>query len=126
MLDKLMGGIATLSSVYYKPADLFVKRVRDRINERLDQESEGLEVAQKTEYVDSTGVSKSEYIKQAVVQSTTSYTADLLDILADDGNKSKASAIDDLLGGTAVQQVKKTSPIDDLLGLGSSSEQPSS
>lgn len=71
ILDKLMSGISTLSSVYYKPADLFVKKVRDRINERLDNETEGIiegvPTSKVADYVDSAGVSRSEYIKQAVV-----------------------------------------------------------
>jgi len=29
-----------LSSVYYKPPEAFVKKIRDRINERLDLENE--------------------------------------------------------------------------------------
>jgi hypothetical protein len=30
-----------LSSVYYKPPETFVKKIRDRINERLDLENDG-------------------------------------------------------------------------------------
>jgi len=37
-LDKLIDNISMLSSVYYKPPDLFVRKIRDRINERLDLE----------------------------------------------------------------------------------------
>lgn len=40
MLDKLLGNISMLSSVYYKPPENFVKKIRDRINERLDLENE--------------------------------------------------------------------------------------
>lgn len=40
ILDKLIGNISMLSSVYYKMPDTFVKKIRDRINERLDLESE--------------------------------------------------------------------------------------
>lgn len=29
-----------LASVYYKPPETFVKKIRDRINERLDLENE--------------------------------------------------------------------------------------
>lgn len=29
-----------LSSVYYKPPEMFVKKIRDRINERLDLEND--------------------------------------------------------------------------------------
>jgi AP-1 complex subunit beta-1 len=40
ILDKLTANIGTLASVYYKQPDTFVKKIRDRINERLDQENE--------------------------------------------------------------------------------------
>jgi hypothetical protein len=46
-----------LASVYYKPPENFVKKIRDRINERLDLENEFTdEVKQKSgeeDYVDS-------------------------------------------------------------------------
>lgn len=102
-----------LSSVYYKVPDLFVKKIRDRINERLDQESEDNSSMAATtksakqeplDYVDSAGVKKSEYIKESVVSST-AYTADLLDLDLGSGapsNGSKptttTSALEDLLG----------------------------
>jgi vesicle coat complex subunit len=44
LLDKLMSNISMLSSVYYKAPETFVKRVRDRINERLDLENEDDEI----------------------------------------------------------------------------------
>jgi vesicle coat complex subunit len=40
ILDRLTSNIGMLSSVYYKMPDTFVKKIRDRINERLDLESE--------------------------------------------------------------------------------------
>jgi AP-1 complex subunit beta-1 len=40
LLDKLVDNIGMLSSVYYKPPEAFVKKIRDRINERLDLENE--------------------------------------------------------------------------------------
>lgn len=40
LLDKLVDNIGMLSSVYYKPPETFVKKIRDRINERLDLEHE--------------------------------------------------------------------------------------
>ena len=40
MLEKLIDNIGMLSSVYYKPPETFVKKIRDRINERLDLENE--------------------------------------------------------------------------------------
>jgi hypothetical protein len=82
ILDKFTGNISMLSSVYYRQPDTFVKKIRDRINERLDQESEYAPAADKKksgsksttpqppreeEYVDSMGVKRSEYIKEAVV-----------------------------------------------------------
>lgn len=39
-MDKLVSNIGMLSSVYYKQPDAFVKKIRDRINERLDLENE--------------------------------------------------------------------------------------
>mmetsp|Transcript_27988 Transcript_27988/g.42313 ORF Transcript_27988/g.42313 Transcript_27988/m.42313 type:complete len:111 (-) Transcript_27988:981-1313(-) len=71
LLDKLVNNISMLSSVFYKPPEAFVKRVRDRINERLDLENDedaGFgEAPQQADmdYVDSTGVKKSEYIKES-------------------------------------------------------------
>jgi AP-2 complex subunit beta-1/AP-1 complex subunit beta-1 len=73
ILDKLVGNISMLSSVYYKVPDTFVKKIRDRINERLDLENEEVQVVSQqskqaqAEYVDSTGVKKSEYIKESQV-----------------------------------------------------------
>jgi vesicle coat complex subunit len=40
LLDKLIDNIGMLSSVFYKPPEMFVKKIRDRINERLDLENE--------------------------------------------------------------------------------------
>jgi len=40
ILDRLTSNIGMLSSVYYKAPDAFVKKIRDRINERLDLEGE--------------------------------------------------------------------------------------
>ena len=48
-----------LSSVYYKPPEQFVKKIRDRINERLDLEND--DARPNDDYVDSTGVKRSEY-----------------------------------------------------------------
>ena len=80
ILDKLTANIGTLASVYYKQPDTFVKKIRDRINERLDQENEEVVASSKAkkspatpgqqkeeEYVDSMGVKRSEYIKEAAV-----------------------------------------------------------
>ena len=63
-----------LSSVYFKPPDQFVKRIRDRINERLDLEEDEpvpaptgqnqQQQSQGDEYVDSLGIKKSEYVKE--------------------------------------------------------------
>ena len=40
LLDKLIDNIGMLASVYYKPPETFVKKIRDRINERLDLEND--------------------------------------------------------------------------------------
>ena len=63
-----------LSSIYYKTPETFVKKIRDRINERLDLENEDLfgvqsqknEDAHDADYEDSMGVKKSDYIKESV------------------------------------------------------------
>lgn len=78
ILDKLTANIGTLASVYYKQPDTFVKKIRDRINERLDQEnfeeavspskgSKKTNTPKEDEYVDSMGVKRSDYIKEAAV-----------------------------------------------------------
>jgi hypothetical protein len=67
VLDRLIENISMLSSVYYKPPEAFVKKIRDRINERLDFENDEDENNQEIEYVDSMGVKKSDYIKNAEV-----------------------------------------------------------
>jgi hypothetical protein len=84
-LDKLTAKISLLSSVYYRQPDTFVKKIRDRINERLDLENEYVapsapatkkkggsqattpSATKEEEYVDSMGVKRSEYIKESVV-----------------------------------------------------------
>ena len=38
LLEKLVDNLGMLSSIYYKPPEQFVKKIRDRVNERLDQE----------------------------------------------------------------------------------------
>ena len=40
LLDKLINNIGMLSSVYYKPPENFVKKIRDRINEQPDVEND--------------------------------------------------------------------------------------
>jgi AP-1 complex subunit beta-1 len=67
LLDKLIDNISMLSSVYYKTPDVFVKKIRDRINERLDLEQEDLDYdhGKQEDYVDSMGVKKSDYIKES-------------------------------------------------------------
>jgi hypothetical protein len=52
-----------LASVYYKTPEQFVKRIRESLNERVDLEHESGEVEQ--DYMDSTGVKRSEYLKNA-------------------------------------------------------------
>jgi len=54
-----------LSSVFYKPPEQFVKKIRDRINERLDNEYDDDAGVQNADYVDSTGVKRSEYLKDS-------------------------------------------------------------
>ena len=72
-----------LSSVYFKPPEAFVKKIRDRINERLDLDNEDEEAPatfeeimgpskteQKEEIIDSTGVKRSEYAQEAEASNT--------------------------------------------------------
>ena len=71
-----------LASVYYKPPEQFVKKLRDKINERFDLETDEI-VDRTTEYVDSTGVKRSEYTKSATNENYEAYFAgkgDLLDM----------------------------------------------
>ena len=67
LLDKLIDNISMLSSVYYKPPETFVKKIRDRINERLDLENDEEDAAapQGEDYIDSMGVAKADYVKQS-------------------------------------------------------------
>ena len=56
-----------LSSVFYKTPEQFVKKIRDRINERLDLETQpeqDLVGGAQPEYVDSTGVKRSDYLQE--------------------------------------------------------------
>ena len=61
LLERLIENIGTLSSVYYKPPESFVKKIRDRINERFDLEYDENAVAPDEDYLDSTGQKRSEY-----------------------------------------------------------------
>ena len=87
LLDKLIDNISMLSSVYYKPPETFVKKIRDRINERLDDEvvEEEVQDFQKdhNEYVDSMGVKKSEWEQQENVDDYNAIIA--LDLGGNDG-----------------------------------------
>lgn len=96
-----------LSSVYYKPPETFVKKIRDKINERLDLENDddllgnigggnttGKQKNQE-DYIDSSGVARSQYI-QDQPQGVYTYSQDLLDV--DDKSNTGTAAIDDLLG----------------------------
>lgn len=65
LLDRLIENIAMLSSIYYKPPEVFVKKIRDRINERLDYENEEDLNDGEFEYEDSMGIKKSEYIRES-------------------------------------------------------------
>ena len=66
LLDKLIDNISMLSSVYYKPPETFAKKVRDRINERLDLETDEVNRGEsEVDYIDSMGISRSEYIKDS-------------------------------------------------------------
>ena len=39
-----MTNLSMLSSVFYKTPEQFVKKIRDRINERLDLETQGIDL----------------------------------------------------------------------------------
>jgi len=75
--DNLLGNLSMLSSVFYKTPEQFVKKIRDRINERLDLETQpevDLVGGVAADYVDSTGVKRSEYLQQAE-ETTADYQA---------------------------------------------------
>lgn len=103
LLDTLVGNISMMSSIYYKTPETFVKKIRDRINERLDLETDEIqnakEAGQEVEYVDSMGIKKSDYIEGDDV-GVSNYN----DLIAQDNqqepgvNQGKTGAIDDLLG----------------------------
>lgn len=62
LLDQLIDNISMLASVYFKPPQNFVKKIRDRINERLDLENEFNEQKMNEEDIlDSQGIKRSEY-----------------------------------------------------------------
>ena len=70
--NSLLNNLSMLSSVFYKTPEQFVKKIRDRINERLDLETQpeadligGARQEAEQEYVDSTGVRRSEYLAEA-------------------------------------------------------------
>lgn len=52
--DQLVNNLSMLASVYYKTPEQFVKKIRDKINERFDLETDEI-VDKQAEYVDSTG-----------------------------------------------------------------------
>jgi hypothetical protein len=116
LLDKLIDNIGMLASVYYKPPEQFVKKIRDRINERLDLENEYIEVKVKGEddYINSEGVKRSEYIKESTVDNYHTYmqgTGDLLGVEEEGGT----SAIDDLLGGAPAKKEESKAGVINLL-----------
>lgn len=100
LLDKLVQNISMLSSVYYKPPENFVKKIRDRINERLDLENDEMDQApgvSEMDYVDSTGMKKSEYIQQN--QAEMNYT-DIIELEKNDTGQPlpNIGTVEDLLG----------------------------
>ena len=116
LLDKLVENIGMLASVYYKPPENFVKKIRDRINERLDLENEDMPPGggapgqpsggvQGDDYVDSMGVRRSEYAKEAAqIESYHDYmqgNSDLIGLGGDEESKEGTLAIDELLGTTS-------------------------
>ena len=140
LLDRLVDNIGMLSSVYYKPPESFVKKIREKINERFDLENDDAaggsaaveavgedQRKNKEEYIDSQGVSRSQYLaEQNNNNNLYSYSQDLLGVDEPRGNAGAmgTSAIDDLLGlggGSSQppsQIVSSTTDLDDLLGGG--------
>ena len=98
LLDKLVDNIGMLASVYYKPPETFVKKIRDRINERFDLEYDGEQI--QGEFVkDSTGQDRSQYEKEANVESYHEYMQGHGNLLGlDEENKEGVLAIDEILG----------------------------
>jgi hypothetical protein len=80
VLDVMIDNVGKLASVYYKMPESFVKRIREKLNERVDLDygigggsgggggggglKNGEEENKGEEYVDSTGVKRSEYVKE--------------------------------------------------------------
>ncbi len=93
--------MGSLASIYTKPPEQFVKKIRDRINERFDLEYEEDEVD--VEYVDSTGQKREEYKAEANVESF----GNLLDL--DDDPSPTPSA--------PTEAPTTTGGLDDLMGL---------
>lgn len=63
LLDKLIENIGTLASVYTKPPELFIKKLRESQNQReLDENEENPEFNE--DYVDSTGQKAGSYQAQ--------------------------------------------------------------
>ncbi|CDW71914.1 ap-1 complex subunit beta-1 isoform x3 [Stylonychia lemnae] len=132
LLDKLIDNVGMLSSIYYKPPEAFVKKIRDKINERLDLENEddgagnGPKSKDQEDYIDSQGVKRSEYLQeQPGQQQQYSNFQDLLGV--EDNSNTGTGAIDDLLGGLSTptqpqvnsQPLSSITDLDDLLGGGS-------
>ena len=115
-LDKLIDNISMLSSVYYKTPDVFVKKIRDKINERLDLEQEDIDYdhgSKQEDYVDSMGVKKSDYIKES--QEMGGNYADLVQADQADSKAESGINLDDLLGGgdSGIQKGSKPAKADD-------------
>ena len=112
LLDKLVDNISMLSSVYFKTPEQFVKKIRDRINERLDLDNEYERGKADEDYVDSQGVKRSDYIQEAAVEGYHNYIQGTSDLL---GVGETTNAIDDLLGG---KEEVKAGGVGDLLEIG--------
>lgn len=73
VLEKMLDNVGMLASVYCMPPEKFVKKIRDKINERFDLENDEVTGSTQEEYVDSTGVAKSAYVQESQQQNVQSY-----------------------------------------------------
>ena len=116
--DTLINNLSMLSSVYYKTPEQFVKKIRESLNERVDLENDG--EAGEQDYIDSTGVKRSDYLKNAepIQDDYQKYfegknQMDLLDMI--DTNPKVGGGVDDLLStipssSTSILDILSTEP----------------
>lgn len=124
MLEKLIQNIGTLSSIYSKPPEQFVKKIRDRVNERFDLEDHEEEEAP-ADYEDSTGQKRSEIkVVEAQIESfnllefddpSTPTEAPSTSVGGSSATSSVTGGLDELMSIGATAPVGTTAPVVDPL-----------